>query len=306
MSLKPNKNTLIAKVRMYNQQDLGDCFLLKFSNSTSSSWILIDFGSYEGGNAVREKKIAENISKTIGLDEVRIVVTHQHKDHVSGFINAFENLKGLKVPELWLSYLDDPDSEIGDTVRDISKKYWDKNIKLNLLANKVLGSKQPVKTMLNAKKSYDLFAEQQISGKAYTNLKSLAKNKIRFLSPGDSFGLPGLEKEVKVYVLGPPADFESIKSMNPKKGEDVSGLRIVEELDISTDFLLNSLDAIDKGDVSAKRDFPFDESYYKKLNRTQKENVKKKKPEGLYNSHRWRQIEYEWINDIGTLSLAHG
>lgn len=48
----------------------------------------IDFGSYESGNQAREKEIAESIRDTVQKNPLTVVLTHQHKDHLSGFISA--------------------------------------------------------------------------------------------------------------------------------------------------------------------------------------------------------------------------
>src|SRR5215217_5766051 len=121
-----------ATIRMYNQQNLGDCFLLHFKNKEEEAYVLIDFGSYEGDNTEREKLIAENIKRTVAGKKLIIVLTHQHKDHLSGFLHAGDLLKGDK-RELWLSYLDSEKSEEGKAIRSLTEKYWNKNKKIGLL-----------------------------------------------------------------------------------------------------------------------------------------------------------------------------
>src|ERR1044071_4881320 len=106
--IKPTTMSASLTVRMYNQQNLGDCFLLKFKDGIKESFILIDFGSYVSGNEEREIEIAQDILKTVGKKPITIVLTHQHKDHLTGFISAADLLKKLNVEELWFSYLDDP------------------------------------------------------------------------------------------------------------------------------------------------------------------------------------------------------
>jgi hypothetical protein len=166
-----------AKVRMYNQENLGDCFLLQFTSEGKDAWIMIDFGSYQGNNEAREKEIIEDIKGRLNGAPVTIVLTHQHKDHLSGFVTTAEEMQSLTVPELWLSFLDDENSEQGKAVRDVSGKYWNKNDKIKKIVNENFGlsnkkvedlntAEKSVADMMKAKEGYDLFAEGQTGGKA--------------------------------------------------------------------------------------------------------------------------------------------
>ncbi len=294
-----------ATVKMYNQQNLGDCFLLDFSDGDQQSWIMIDFGSYQSGNQAREAVIAKDILDKVGTQDLVMVLTHQHKDHLSGFDSASEILAGLKVPELWLSFLDDPNSPAGQAIRDVSEKYWNKNGQINTLAAKKGAKSKAVKAMLDAKKGLDLFAEQQQGGQAVSNLLEWAK-KPRFLKPGDHFDLKGMEGKVHVYVLGPPTDFNMLKSMNPKNGEAVDGLAAINEFGAASDFMLGALSR--STSHGFKTDFPFAQKYVSRMPAPARVSPKqngKKTPGALYQQpdQNWRRIDYDWLNSIGRLAL---
>src|SRR5882757_7291148 len=174
-------------VRMYNQNNLGDCFLLKFADGQKVSYVLIDFGSYEGKNVEREIEIAQDILKTVGKNPLKVVLTHQHKDHLTGFITAESVLKKLNIQELWFSYLDDPNRNESLAIRDAMKKFWDKNGEITAAMKKKFKSAGPVNKMLIAKEGFDLFAELQTGGAAISNLVKWSKTKPKFLFPGDNF-----------------------------------------------------------------------------------------------------------------------
>ena len=114
-------------IRMYNQLNLGDCFLLKFKDGTKESFILIDFGSYFSGNDERELEIAESIQQTVKDNPLTVVLTHQHKDHLSGFISARGIMEKLNIQEVWFSYLDDPKGNEAIAMRKATEKLWKKN-----------------------------------------------------------------------------------------------------------------------------------------------------------------------------------
>ena len=49
-----------------------------------------------------------------------VVGTHQHNDHVSGFVHCEDAFKAIGVSQVWLSWLDDPSDA---QAREIGKDY---------------------------------------------------------------------------------------------------------------------------------------------------------------------------------------
>src|SRR5712692_8962484 len=95
-------------VRMFCQ-GLGDCFLLTIpQNGRRPYSILVDCGVAMGTpNAeVIMKQVVSKISKlTQGIVDL-LVITHQHWDHVSGFVHAAAELKPDKIEfkHLWFAW----------------------------------------------------------------------------------------------------------------------------------------------------------------------------------------------------------
>ncbi|TCC99965.1 ComEC/Rec2 family competence protein [Pedobacter psychroterrae] len=291
--------SVTATIRMYNQKNLGDCFLLKFqAEDQQDTYILIDFGSYKS-NELREHEIASHIKTTVGDKKLTIVLTHQHKDHISGFGTSNDILKGLP-KELWLSFLDDENSKQGKVIREMTEKYWKKSAKVRQLLLKYFNTNAKVEQMLQAKESLDLFAEGQIGGKEMSNLLDLVDHNVKFLTPGDSFFLPGTNDSVKVYVLGPPTDNVQLAKLNPRKDEEVTGLKSVMEfaqLDLSGTLMMDALTAFD-GELSPKENsFPFNKKY---LSKGSPESAEIK---ALYQGEPDRKIDEDWLSEIGRMSL---
>lgn len=291
-----------AIVRMYNQENLGDCFLLTFEAGEKETNLLIDFGSYTD-NSKREKVIAAHIQKSIGSKPLYVAVTHQHKDHLSGFVSGAEELKKIKIEELWLSFLDNASSDAGKKLRKLSEAYWKKNNSLMHLAGKESKNNSAVAKMLEKKKGFDLFAEDQANGSAYTNLLSWAKD-VKYFEPGMVFDMPGLPKNtVKVYVLGPPTDYKQLKKMNPGKTEAVHGLAELLNLDASSTLMLDALTErnTDEKNLSG---FPFSKRFGKRAP-VKKAAASAVDPEALYHSkeNEWRRIDHDWMSEMGSLAL---
>ena len=80
-----------ADIRMYRLNELGDCFLVTFTTAASTSRLLIDCGSFRnsGQSITRIKEIVADIAtETAGAPLDVVVGTHQHNDHLSGFVHC--------------------------------------------------------------------------------------------------------------------------------------------------------------------------------------------------------------------------
>lgn len=295
-----------ATVRMYNQNNLGDCFLLKFKQGTQESFLLIDFGSYEGNNEEREREIAKNIQATVKDKPLIIVLTHQHKDHLTGFITAEDIMSQLNISAVWLSFLDDPKGKEAKAIRKVTEKFWKKNTENKKLAKQKFGNVAEVKKMLKAREGFDLFAEQQAGGLAITNLLKWSKHKEKFLLPGQHFDLPGLPAgAVKVYVLGPPTDEAFLRKLNPGKDDAVHGLDARMQLmnmDTSVNLMGDALQVLSGNghDLKAEENFPFNKKFTRDLKNETRPHVLK---DTYLNQHTWRRIDHEWLSEMGRVSL---
>ena len=107
-----------AKVCMYRLHELGDCFMVTFTAAPRepgpgalSSRMLIDCGSFRnsGVSTARLDKIATAIAKELAGAPIDVVVgTHQHNDHLSGFVHCEQAFRTIGVEQVWLSWLDNP------------------------------------------------------------------------------------------------------------------------------------------------------------------------------------------------------
>ncbi|MEA5402778.1 MBL fold metallo-hydrolase [Arcicella sp. DC2W] len=291
-------------VRMYNQNNLGDCFLLKIREDDYEKYMLIDFGSYTNGNTEKEKEIAEDIKNTVGEKPLTIVLTHQHKDHLSGFINANKIFERINVEEVWLSFLDDPLDSDATSMKKITEKFWKVNKENKDKLKEKFGNQEKFKkinTMLQAKDGIDgfgeeLYAEKQSGGQAITNLRQWSNDNIRFLSPGEIVKLNNLN----VYVLGPPKKIEYLKKLNPNKNEAVHHLNVMMELnhlEVAANLLNDALH-------HRRSDFPFSDQHSTKAKDVQKHSPSANQKQSYEKKDlEWRKIDFDWLNDFGRMSL---
>jgi hypothetical protein len=121
-----------VRIRMYCQ-GLGDCFLLTFppARGRPPFHMLIDCGLILGTPQADERmeQVAESIAdETAGTLDL-LVGTHEHWDHVSGFVQAQETFGELEIKNTWLAWTEDPKDPLAKKLR---KQREDKKQKLAL------------------------------------------------------------------------------------------------------------------------------------------------------------------------------
>src|SRR5215471_10570388 len=107
-------------VRMY-RQGLGDCFLLAFPTGQPGQafYMLIDCGVIFGTPSAASKMqdVATDIVAATGGDIHLLVATHEHWDHLSGFIQAGDVFQQMRIHNLWLAWTEDPSDELAQKLR---------------------------------------------------------------------------------------------------------------------------------------------------------------------------------------------
>src|SRR6476620_8117093 len=92
-------------------QGIGDCHLMKFRKDDGADfWMLIDCGIHSSITGGTEKiaAIVDDIALVTKRLDI-IVLTHEHWDHVSGFLLAESKFKDFEVGEVWMAWSENPD-----------------------------------------------------------------------------------------------------------------------------------------------------------------------------------------------------
>ena len=157
--------------------------------------------------------VLKDIIATTGGKLDLLVATHEHWDHLSGFVQAEALFKKLQVSETWLSWAEDPNDK---------------------LASKLRGERQAMRATLGAAQSrLRLLGATEIAGdlanildffgatgagttaQALEIVRHLSDN-IRYCRPEDPpFSPDGVA--ARFYVLGPPRDEKMIRKINPSR-----------------------------------------------------------------------------------------
>jgi hypothetical protein len=291
-----------VRVRMY-RQGLGDSFLLTYSDGGAESHLLIDCGVLKGTAEPETKMqaVAQNIHDATNGHLDRLVVTHEHWDHLSGFLQAQPIYDTLTVGEVWLAWTEDPEDELATELRNHKKKALNGIVAAARLADDAATpaarrTARQLDALLN-------FQGDLGAGAAKTTAGALewVKNRqaqIKYLRPGEQLfdlaGLPG----VRVYVLGPPHDRRLIKRSDPsKKHPEVYELVGAEG---SHEGFLAAAEAL--ADNATPESQPFDDYFRIEEAEAQSEDGLLKQYYARGNA--WRRIDHDWLGYAGALALA--
>nr|WP_068890876.1 hypothetical protein [Pedobacter panaciterrae] len=300
---------LEVNVSMYPVGELGDCFLLKFSQDDAHCSVLIDSGSFSNSKAsiARLRVIAEDIKQKQTLvgkvNPIDVVVgTHQHNDHLSNFVHSKDIFKEIGMKNVWLSWLDEPGNEHADNIAKGERKLVNKLEEINAKISKITNLKkgQTAQRINEILGFYGLDKQPKqnpvIPQYALNNLKEIAEA-ISYLTPGKVLSLPSFpEDAVKIYVLGPPTDNDMLFDINPGKGESYD-----EKLKTAingTDAFLSALTNFSDCPCDEESYFPFNERY--KMDPTEHAGAI-----GSYNlkGQEWRKIDDDWLEQAERLAL---
>jgi hypothetical protein len=294
----------------------GDCFVLKFYSGQSECFkIMIDCGTWSGDAAHCTPYITD--LKTYVNNQIDVlVITHEHKDHVHGF-DVCEDLftQEFEIGEIWMAWTENEDDE---RVQAWQKQYGNQKKALGKAAkklNEMVNSQPFAGQYANALNGPAILAaRQQLSEDVigYANLhlglnpdgtyagplkgmnvvKQKLTAKFRYFKPGDLItNLNGLAG-IRIFVLGPPENWEQVKKESGGNGESYDHNKMLN----ITDAFSMAILAEEEGKESSEL-LPFDSKYIKS-----KADLNTGILYGLPQDN-WRQIGEDWLFGAGALAL---
>ncbi|MFC9917288.1 hypothetical protein [Agromyces binzhouensis] len=209
-------------VSMYNV-GFGDCFLLRIPADGGERKVLVDCGSIKRGSAGSIDDVVERIIADVddgsGPSIDVVVITHRHRDHVSGF--ASELWRRVAVSEVWLPWTEDPDDPIARDILQTMASFAD-SLRVDRDAGRFAAMSAAETELVDhvIENTLALSNEAAMSTvhRGFAGGSSGATRRFLERRPGmldTSEVLPG----VKVHVLGPSRDEDVIRDMNPPSGE---------------------------------------------------------------------------------------
>jgi beta-lactamase superfamily II metal-dependent hydrolase len=266
-----------VSIRMY-RVGLGDCHVIRFESGGQRSHILIDCG-YLPASGFPEAAIDDIVGDIVDYTGGHIdalVVTHEHQDHLQGFVDGEEKFKSMDKGELWLAWTEKPGQKILTTKRSLAAC----EAAVRTLSASTVEEERSMADALQG-----MLGFSQGTAEAFALVKSWYPVRSRkYLNPGDAFEpdwLPG----VRVYVLGPPKALEMLHKTKGK--EDTEMYRALAQ---SCGFAAAALNEEEPGTLS-----PFDGKYAReKLCDTLAKS---------YESEPWRGIQNDWLLSATRMAL---
>lgn len=327
-------------VRMY-RQGLGDCFLLALPTGQPGQafYMLIDCGVIFGTQNPEKimTDVATDIAAATGGDIHLLVATHEHWDHLSGFIQAGQVFQNMRIHNLWLAWTEDPNDDLANKLR---AEFHANCAALRIAVNRASdpASVEPITNLLHffgdpaiSPGNGSGGANAQNTGAALQAIHGFASKMNAspvYRRPGEGplslpeiNGLPGVPN-VRIYVLGPPHDEATLKYINPTaKGQEVytsdSTGGSTQALTASKAFLLAVQDEsqLSPADKELRElSFPFDQSV--------RISHAEARQDRFFQTHygfdepgsstpqdpaqpnaAWRRIDDDWLGAAGALAL---
>jgi len=313
---QPSK--LQVTIRMY-RPGLGDCFLIKFKKGLLTRYILIDCGVLQktAGEKDRLEKIVKDIRRTTRGRLHVLVVTHEHADHLSGFV-FHENLfrEKFRIDQVWMPWTENKDDP---EVKDTFRQYWKIAAQTLDIAIQELEKKG---------EQYEHYKELQdfLTPGAMDVVKNWGKKQVYLAPQPDPNGpttvlpLEGFEG-VRVHVLAPPKDLQALKRADPPKskhqldrGETVNQSTAFTTAVFQLGFRTQNgklPEGLTQSDLKelVNLSLPFDRTRGIPLDDVSQDSSQKFFQEyyGTASSPNheidWRRIDTDWLGSVGSLAL---
>ncbi len=313
-----------ARVRMY-RHGLGDCFLLTFPRKDREPFhMLIDCGVLARDKAfmtgivqhIRDTVRAGKTDSKARLDVV--AVTHEHKDHVSGFNQARDVFSNeFDFGAVWLSWTENLTEKEIKQIKTARVRATDR---LRAALASPLGAApafEGVRDLLRFSEDDDTTGSGKVAdAMEYLKLRGEDAGDLQFHKPGNTVELEGVDG-VRVHVLGPPLDPGSLKRSEvteKMKQEDVI-YHMARTGEPGIDALGAAVGVFDAQPSDKERHFPF--SVEHRITREVRDPVTATSTPNPYFSSiakfaadtydhpnaAWRRIDEAWLSALGQLAL---
>jgi hypothetical protein len=203
-------------VRMY-RQGLGDCFLVSLprEDGRGDAHIMIDCGVLLATKNAAEKlnAVVNDIADVTGGKVDLLVVTHEHWDHLSGFLQAREALDRISFANVWMSWAENP----ADPQAQALEARRAQMVATLRLAEARLGlAGAPETEVLGGLLSFFGAAGRSTRDALNAARARAPDGRPRYAEPGEEpTVLPGTN--VRIFVLGPPRDEAFLRRSAPSK-----------------------------------------------------------------------------------------
>ncbi|MBR0680156.1 MBL fold metallo-hydrolase [Roseomonas eburnea] len=290
-----------VRIRMY-RQGLGDCFLVTLPRSDGKGdafRIMIDCGVLLGTPGAKEKMqdVVADIAQVSGGRVDLLLVTHEHWDHVSGFMQAQEAFKDIAFGAVWMGWTESP------TDLQAKRLAADRHLALAALRLadnqlRLAGAAEVAEEVTGLLGFFGVGGGGASTTDALDAARALVPpDRLRYAEPGEAPTLLA-GTGARLYVLGPPRDETLLLRSDPSRKKP-------ETYDLA--FGGFAMEAM----MGASGETPPDGPFADRL--TIPMEVARAMPEfhrywsdgtgGAGEGEAWRRIDGDWLNAAADLAL---
>jgi beta-lactamase superfamily II metal-dependent hydrolase len=295
--------------------------LISFIQAGAEQHVLIDCGVYQGtaDSAATMQAIARHIRKTTRRLDL-VAATHEHSDHLSGFLQAQDIFNQIAIDRVWLAWTEDPVNPLAARLRQ------ERSLALNtlraavqLIPGNLAFQSQTVQGLLDFFGASDNVSSGASSAASFAAtsgstarqaldyLASRSDATVAYCQPGEPprtlEGLPG----VRFFVLGPPTSETLLRKTEPgKKAREGYGLS--EQVALLSSFL-NAVQQL-QGNLPAgsrkSQAAPFDPQFQVSLEHASQDPFFIEHygfGERVEQGAAWRRIDRDWLGVTSELAL---
>jgi beta-lactamase superfamily II metal-dependent hydrolase len=288
---------------------LGDCFLVTIPVKDCRPFqLLVDCGVFWGteGAAMRMTEVAAHISQECCQQLDVVVVTHEHWDHVSGFVQARQVFAKIRIGEVWLPWTEDSaDAAVARLQKQrevlldgliVAGNYLDgQQGRLHARAGTNGNTGQPLGGISDLLRLFGPNAGRDARSAVEFLAGHPSRPQVRFLGAGDPPRRLPRADPAQVYVLGPP-------HLAEQPAADAQGRDNTYGVSAAQLFFAAIGGLADGAGIQADLDHTFERRY--RRSREQAEVLDFFCRHYLRQRDAWRQIDGEWLETAEPFALA--
>jgi beta-lactamase superfamily II metal-dependent hydrolase len=246
-------------------------------------------------------RIVKNIVADTGGIDI-LAITHEHWDHLSGFIQAKDAFKGFDVGEVWVAWTEDPHDKLASELKQELGKAEQALVASEKKLQMTDTTGAPVSLRDLAAKELGAAASSKTSTKAAFEIaKAMAPGKRpRLCRPDDEpYEIEGFD--ARIYVLGPPHDPTLIRKINPSKSAPET---YALALDGGGVMPAGVFSALLRGEQERDDASPFHPRVMIPLGLAKADKMNPFFAKHYFGADDWRRIDGDWIEPANSLALA--
>jgi hypothetical protein len=312
-----------VRIRMY-RLGIGDCFMLSLPRRDGTPFrMLVDCGIHaaEPGGADRIRAAVQDIDATFGGGFDIVVGTHEHWDHLSGFLHAQDIFRPGAAAALWCAWTEDLRDPVARSLlgsRELGvAALWDtvRHLAEHQAYGARPGNGDPPRDWDGV---IGFFGDSPGIG---PKAKAAAEAMRRLLAPGGqvTYHAPGeppfdaVSDDWRIFVLGPPRDPAALKKADPAAhGGEAYPLSVAELAmgDMAAASLSAAIDPRDEPPfdrryaigLEASQDLAFFRDHYW-ADAAPDDDATGDAAPGVDQGQAWRRIGFAWLDGAEALAL---